>query len=339
MTNKQDNKDKTRVYEYAKSIQYEQQRNYYHSKTIEIRVNNHMSVMENDAVSSVEKFFRDIKANAAAKRAATDGGNVSSSTTNQNPATQAPAQENKGAATPAAKPVASEPTTSQPTTATVAVTATTRTVYAKHNKSSSSTADQRPSGQGIYQGGQSSIAAKVDNVQDIKVPIQTGSVQAVKAQAKVDNVRVIKVPIQVDSVQLAKVQPRRTTTGYQGSNPGGQRPAGGSTVAVTIASRPAGSRLQPRSRTRRSSALAIVTMQAPVQVKAQVDRELVVDKAQTAAVPMQARTVVLAQIVSPSHLRTATTIKVEDLLFKKLSRSSTLVQQQLSWMMQQQKLA
>ena len=53
-------------------------------KRLNIPVNNHMSVMENDAVSSVEKFFRDIKANAAAKRAASDGGNVSSSTTNQN---------------------------------------------------------------------------------------------------------------------------------------------------------------------------------------------------------------------------------------------------------------
>ena len=42
-----------------------------------------------------KNFFDDIKANAAAKRAATDGGNVSSSTTNQNPASQAPAQETK----------------------------------------------------------------------------------------------------------------------------------------------------------------------------------------------------------------------------------------------------
>ena len=74
-------------------------------KRLNIPVNNHMSVMENDAVSSVEKFFRDIKANAAAKRAATDGGNVSSSTTNQNPASQAPAQENKGAVTPGGQAV------------------------------------------------------------------------------------------------------------------------------------------------------------------------------------------------------------------------------------------
>ncbi len=104
MTNKQDNKDKTRVYEYAKQLNMSSKEIITILKRLNIPVNNHMSVMENDAVSSVEKFFRDIKANAAAKRAATDGGNVSSSTTNQNPATQAPAQENKGAATPAAKP-------------------------------------------------------------------------------------------------------------------------------------------------------------------------------------------------------------------------------------------
>ncbi|MFD0698340.1 translation initiation factor IF-2 [Paenibacillus sp. GCM10027628] len=110
MTNKQDNKDKTRVYEYAKSLNMSSKEIITILKRLNIPVNNHMSVMENEAVDSVEKFFRDIKANAAAKRAATDGGNVSSSTTNQKPASQAPAQENKGAATSASKPVASEQT-------------------------------------------------------------------------------------------------------------------------------------------------------------------------------------------------------------------------------------
>ncbi|MBD0380313.1 translation initiation factor IF-2 [Paenibacillus sedimenti] len=112
MTNKQDNKDKTRVYEYAKSLNMSSKEIITILKRLNIPVNNHMSVMENEAVDSVEKFFRDIKANAAAKRAATDGGNVSSSTTNQKPATQAPAQENKGAATTASKPVATEQTNS-----------------------------------------------------------------------------------------------------------------------------------------------------------------------------------------------------------------------------------
>ncbi|MGU3469588.1 translation initiation factor IF-2 [Paenibacillus sp. D51F] len=38
-------------------------------KRLDTPVNNHMSVMENDMVNKVEGFFRDIKANAAAKRA------------------------------------------------------------------------------------------------------------------------------------------------------------------------------------------------------------------------------------------------------------------------------
>jgi len=112
LTNKQDNKDKTRVYEYAKSLNMSSKEIITILKRLNVPVNNHMSVMENDAVDKVEKFFRDIKANAAAKRAATDGGNVSSTTTNQKPASQAPAQENKSAAAPASKPAATEQTTS-----------------------------------------------------------------------------------------------------------------------------------------------------------------------------------------------------------------------------------
>ncbi|MEY9092104.1 translation initiation factor IF-2 [Paenibacillus sp. RC84] len=77
MTNKQDPKDKLRVYEYAKSLNMSSKEIITILKRLNIPVNNHMSVMENNAVSSVEKFFRDIKANAAAKRAGSDGGNVS----------------------------------------------------------------------------------------------------------------------------------------------------------------------------------------------------------------------------------------------------------------------
>ena len=82
MTNKEENKDKLRVYEYAKSLNMSSKEIITILKRLNIPVNNHMSVMENDAVNNVEKFFRDIKANAAAKRAASDGGNVNSSTTN-----------------------------------------------------------------------------------------------------------------------------------------------------------------------------------------------------------------------------------------------------------------
>ncbi|MBE9913208.1 translation initiation factor IF-2 [Paenibacillus donghaensis] len=65
---KQDSKDKLRVYEYAKSLNMSSKEIITILKRLNIPVNNHMSVMENDAVSKVEQFFRDIKSNAAAKR-------------------------------------------------------------------------------------------------------------------------------------------------------------------------------------------------------------------------------------------------------------------------------
>ncbi|MFB6364009.1 translation initiation factor IF-2 [Paenibacillus elgii] len=68
MTKQDNNKDKLRVYEYAKSLNMSSKEIITILKRLDIPVNNHMSVMENDAVSSVEKFFRDVKANAAAKR-------------------------------------------------------------------------------------------------------------------------------------------------------------------------------------------------------------------------------------------------------------------------------
>ncbi|AZN40894.1 translation initiation factor IF-2 [Paenibacillus albus] len=64
-----DNKDKTRVYEYAKSLNMSSKEIITILKRLNLPVNNHMSVMENEMVSKVEGFFRDIKANAAAKRA------------------------------------------------------------------------------------------------------------------------------------------------------------------------------------------------------------------------------------------------------------------------------
>ncbi|MWV43505.1 translation initiation factor IF-2 [Paenibacillus sp. HJL G12] len=65
---KQDSKDKLRVYEYAKSLNMSSKEIITILKRLNIPVNNHMSVMENDSVSKVEQFFRDIKSNAAAKR-------------------------------------------------------------------------------------------------------------------------------------------------------------------------------------------------------------------------------------------------------------------------------
>ncbi|WP_219836702.1 translation initiation factor IF-2 [Paenibacillus sp. R14(2021)] len=69
MTKQQDNKDKLRVYEYAKSLNMSSKEIITILKRLSLPVNNHMSVMENEMVSKVEGFFRDIKANAAAKRA------------------------------------------------------------------------------------------------------------------------------------------------------------------------------------------------------------------------------------------------------------------------------
>ncbi|UHA73894.1 translation initiation factor IF-2 [Paenibacillus sp. 481] len=63
-----DNKDKLRVYEYAKSLDMSSKEIITILKRLNIPVNNHMSVMENTAVSKVEQFFHDVKANAQAKR-------------------------------------------------------------------------------------------------------------------------------------------------------------------------------------------------------------------------------------------------------------------------------
>ncbi|MHA6484355.1 translation initiation factor IF-2 [Paenibacillus sp. strain BS8-2] len=77
MSNKQDskdNKDKLRVYEYAKSLNMSSKEIITILKRLNLPVNNHMSVMENEMVHKVEGFFRDIKSNAAAKRAQESGG-------------------------------------------------------------------------------------------------------------------------------------------------------------------------------------------------------------------------------------------------------------------------
>lgn len=71
--NGKDNKDKTRVYEYAKSLNMSSKEIITILKRLNLPVNNHMSVMENEMVHKVEGFFRDIKQNAAAKRAQESG--------------------------------------------------------------------------------------------------------------------------------------------------------------------------------------------------------------------------------------------------------------------------
>ncbi|WP_379127518.1 translation initiation factor IF-2 [Paenibacillus sp. sgz500958] len=65
---KEDNKDKLRVYEYAKSLNMSSKEIITILKRLNVPVNNHMSVMENGSVTKVEQFFKDIKSNAAAKR-------------------------------------------------------------------------------------------------------------------------------------------------------------------------------------------------------------------------------------------------------------------------------
>ncbi|WP_373229550.1 translation initiation factor IF-2 [Cohnella sp.] len=66
-----DNKDKLRVYEYAKQLNMSSKEVITILKRMNMPVNNHMSVMENGMTGAVEKFFRDVKANAAAKMAQT----------------------------------------------------------------------------------------------------------------------------------------------------------------------------------------------------------------------------------------------------------------------------
>jgi translation initiation factor IF-2 len=114
---KQDNKDKLRVYEYAKSLNMSSKEIITILKRLGIGVNNHMSVMENDAVTSVEKFFHDIKSNAAVKRAATENAAKQAAATAASAAAaaaKAQAAVLQAAATPAAAPVTEHPKANQP---------------------------------------------------------------------------------------------------------------------------------------------------------------------------------------------------------------------------------
>ncbi|OXM84712.1 translation initiation factor IF-2 [Paenibacillus rigui] len=112
MSKQDNNKDKLRVYEYAKSLNMSSKEIITILKRLGIPVNNHMSVMENDTVDSVEKFFKDVKANAAAKR---DGASASVSTASSTSTSSAPKEGSQSAAAPAQQaPVKSEARPQQP---------------------------------------------------------------------------------------------------------------------------------------------------------------------------------------------------------------------------------
>lgn len=144
MSNKQDskdNKDKLRVYEYAKSLNMSSKEIITILKRLNLPVNNHMSVMENEMVSKVEGFFRDIKANAAAKRAQESGGTAVQTAT---------AQSNR-------PKEASKPTTQdrQGTMNSINTTKTQPTEQQREQRQQQGGQGSRPSGQGQGQGGQS----------------------------------------------------------------------------------------------------------------------------------------------------------------------------------------
>ncbi|GGJ22513.1 translation initiation factor IF-2 [Paenibacillus hunanensis] len=64
----QEQKDKRRVYEYAKSLNMSSKEIITILKKLDVPVNNHMSVMEDGAVAKVEQFFNNIKSSAADKQ-------------------------------------------------------------------------------------------------------------------------------------------------------------------------------------------------------------------------------------------------------------------------------
>ncbi|MFC0395002.1 translation initiation factor IF-2 [Paenibacillus mendelii] len=99
--NSKDNKDKLRVYEYAKSLNMSSKEIITILKRLNLPVNNHMSVMENEMVHKVEGFFRDIKASAAAKRAQENVTVSTSAPTTNRPSNQ---QDRKPAQQGGAKP-------------------------------------------------------------------------------------------------------------------------------------------------------------------------------------------------------------------------------------------
>lgn len=150
MTNKNDNnKDKLRVYEYAKSLNMSSKEIITILKRLDIPVNNHMSVMENDAVSGVEKFFSDLKSNAAAKRA-TDAPKSPSSANNapvKPAAVPAADKEANVTAKPAVAPAQAQSSTTQSRPSSPSQPTSASAQQQNRPASSSSQGNQQGSGQ------------------------------------------------------------------------------------------------------------------------------------------------------------------------------------------------
>lgn len=150
MSSKQDskeNKDKLRVYEYAKSLNMSSKEIITILKRLNLPVNNHMSVMENEMVHKVEGFFRDIKANAAAKRAQESSGSAAQTAT---------AQANRPKTAPSGQD-ASKPTTQDRQGTMNSINTKTQPTEQQREQRpqhSNQGGQGRPSGQGQGQGGQ-----------------------------------------------------------------------------------------------------------------------------------------------------------------------------------------
>jgi translation initiation factor IF-2 len=153
-----DNKDKLRVYEYAKQLNMSSKEVITILKRMNMPVNNHMSVMENGMTGAVEKFFRDVKANAAAKMAQASsskpatadrrpqsGAPVSSSASSPNAQQQQPVQQSRPAA-PA--PSASAP--QAPAASNTAPASSAPTASASAPSSGAPTSGAPTGGQGGY---------------------------------------------------------------------------------------------------------------------------------------------------------------------------------------------
>ncbi len=64
---------KLRIYEYAKQLNMNSKEILAILKRLDIKVSNHMSVMDDNMIQQVEQFFKNVKENAARKQAATTG--------------------------------------------------------------------------------------------------------------------------------------------------------------------------------------------------------------------------------------------------------------------------
>jgi len=175
-----DNKDKLRVYEYAKQLNMSSKEVITILKRQNMPVNNHMSVMEPGMTGAVEKFFRDIKANAAAKMAQASSkpaqaqapagdrrpqtaSTASSSTPNAAAANQGASQQQTQQARPDAAPAPSAPATSsapQAAQTTPAASSTKSDAPAAPSQATPASAPAssqgqapRPQGQGNREGG------------------------------------------------------------------------------------------------------------------------------------------------------------------------------------------